>query len=124
MVDQKKEMMLRPCGQTMFVVGEEEGRTRLVLLVGTDVSSHFWLNILPFAVNPHLRVYLTLEDLTSVSHLMHVLPDVVPSFLVLRGGFFIDWFPAPLPDPHGPPEPQTLIKKAEQELQRYADVRP
>lgn len=114
-----RDVELRPCGQTLRLVDPD---TRVVLLVGTDISSHFWLNILPFATNPRLRMYMTLDDLESVSHRMHVLPDVVPSFLVLHGGYFVDWFPAPLPDPHGPPQPQALIKKAEQILQNY--IRP
>lgn len=117
------EHELRACGRTVKTAGAASGDTRLVLLVGHDITSHFWLNILPFAVDPRLRTYMTQDDLESVVHRIHVIPEVVPAFLVVHGGFFVDWFPAPLPEPNAPPQPQVLLGKAEQLLKGYC-VKP
>lgn len=117
----EEQREIRDCGKTVRVDGLNDAG--LVLLVGSDITSHFWLNILPFSTNPRIRHYVTVADLETIAHRMHVLPDVVPAFLVMYGGYFVDWFPAPLPHPNAPPRPQALIKRAEEHLQDYAMTR-
>ena len=97
----------------------------LVLLVGDqDVGSTFWLNILPFAQSAAMRYYITERDMRMLAPHAHVLPDVVPAFLVCVDGFFVDWFPAPMPALGRPPSPLALLRAAEEALTIYAARAP
>ena len=97
-----------------------KGLPILVLVVGCDVSSHLWLHILPLSSCERLRYYVMEEDMQSFYDKLHVRPRVVPSFLVCLDGFFIDWFPAPLPDMRREPSFSNLSLLAE--VERLLDL--
>jgi hypothetical protein len=90
------------------------------LVVGDGLTSHFWLNILGFSVDSSIRYYVMEEDLGAVAMLLHVLPEVVPSFLVFQSGFVVDWFPAPLPEPGCAVDPTVLLGMVRTRLSVYA----
>lgn len=98
-----------------------KGLPILVLVVGCDVSSHLWLHILPLSTSARLRYYITEEDMQFFYNKLHVRPTVVPSFLVCLDGFFIDWFPAPLPNMHREPtfSNLSLLTEVEKLLDLY-----
>lgn len=89
------------------------------LVVGTSLTSHYWLNILPLARNPCLRYYITEDDLESMVDHLHVYPDVLPSFLVFYHGYAVDWFPAPLPAPGCAHDPLQLVSSVQARIDRY-----
>lgn len=65
----------------------------MALVIGETLTSHFWLNILPLAQNPRLRLFVTEQDLIALGPRLHIRPLVVPCFLVFANGYVIDWFP-------------------------------
>jgi hypothetical protein len=92
---------------------------RAALVIGDTLTSHFWLNILGLSSDSSLRYYIVEEDLGAVCGLLHVIPDVVPSFLVFQSGFVIDWFPAPLPNPGCAVDPLVLLGMVRTKLSSY-----
>jgi hypothetical protein len=90
-----------------------------VLLAGTGITSHYWLNILALSPDGRLRYYITEDDFAAMSDWSHVKPTTVPSFLVISDGYIVDWFPAPLPNDGGIHDPVTLLSEVIQRLQTY-----
>ena len=90
------------------------------LIVGSTVTCHFWLNILPLAADPALRYFITVDDLQAVVDRLHVRPTVIPAFLVFcPQGFPIDWFAAPLPGAGEAVEHGKLLQAVRQRLRAY-----
>lgn len=90
-----------------------------VLVVGEELTSHFWLNILPLSQDRALRFYIPESDLVTLDEHLHVRPSVVPSFLVMVHGYPVDWFPAPLPGPAEAADPRELLGQVYQRLRQY-----
>lgn len=68
-----------------------------------------------------MRFYITEADLGRLADTgrLHVVPQTVPSFLVLRDGYFVDTLPAPLPAPGEPADPYTLLESVADRLRAY-----
>ena len=121
----EREPRAAPCEeQTLDAVGGTVRGQRTgvyaVLVVGDTLSSHFWLNLLPLARDPQVRHFVTVDDLALVAGRLHVLPDLVPSFLVFYHGFPVDWFPAPLPPAREAGDPAALVRTVRRRLADYA----
>ena len=104
------------------------------LVVGHQLTSHFWLNILPLCHDANLRYYITEDDLELLDDHLHVRPTIVPSrllprprpapacspsFLVFIGGYPVDWFPASLAASGEAVDPTELIEGVRRTLTRY-----
>lgn len=73
---------LVPVGNTLRMGGATmPPDVALVLVVGSTLTSHFWLNILPLAPESRMRYYVTEGDLGAMVDYLHVRPTVVPAFL-------------------------------------------
>lgn len=91
----------------------------LVLLVGDDATSQFWLSILPYATCAQMRYFIAEEDFLHMRSHLYILPNLLPAFLVVVNGFFVDWFPAPLTPPDQLKTPLALLTLAEEHLLLY-----
>lgn len=111
---------LIPVGNTFRLVGAPV--VCVALIVGPGLTSHFWLNILPLSPKSFVRFFVTESDLTKIAPLLHVSPRVVPSFLVFKHGFAIDWFPAPLPAANCAADPMALLRAVVQKTLDYNQV--
>ena len=114
-------MQLEAVGSTVRLAyeGMSYPAVHLVLLVGSTLASHYWMNILAMSGDIRLRYFLTEEDYLSMQTGIHVKPNVVPSFLVVSDGFFVDWFPAPLPATHSIQDPSELVASVRERLRDY-----
>jgi hypothetical protein len=77
------------------------------------------LNILPLSQDAALRYYITEDDLLCIQGRLHVVPAVLPAFLVFRSGYVVDWFPAPLPPRGEVADPVSLLQRVRERLRDY-----
>lgn len=91
---------------------------------GDALPSQYWLNLLPLCADERLRFYITEADLGRLvdTGRLHIVPQAIPSFLVLRDGYFVDTMPAPLPAPGVPADPYALLGSIAERLR--AGCRP
>ena len=109
---------LHPVGNTVRY-DRGHGRVIGVLVVGATLTSHFWLNILPLCHSDTIRNFITASDLQQICDRLHVQPKAFPCFLVLVGGYIVDWFLAPLPSPGEVADPQELIQAVLDKIVTY-----
>ncbi len=94
-------------------------RVLAALVVGSSLSCHFWLSILPLARDGALRCFIREADLAVLGDRLHVRPAALPAFLVFVDGFAVDAFPAPLPAGEPTADPLSLIAQVQERLRRY-----
>jgi hypothetical protein len=127
--------LLHPVGGTVRLLLREPGagsprgaepallpRVLGALVVGSSLSCHFWLSILPLARGDGgaLRCYIREADLAVLGDRLHVpRPAALPAFLVFVDGFAVDAFPAPLPAGEPTADPLSLIAQVRERLRRY-----
>ena len=98
-------------GNTVRYTNYKKNEVIGVLLVGGTITCHLWLNILPLCGEHNIRHFMTLQDMAFIADRLHVQPKVLPCFLVLVEGYFVDWFRAPLPPPGEVVDPNQLIQR-------------
>jgi hypothetical protein len=113
------EQAVRAVGNTVFHEKGAGSGAYAALVVGPSLTSHWWLNILPLAQDAAIRYYITEDDLLCIEGRMHVVPEVLPAFLVFRSGYVVDWFPAPLPPRGDLVDPVSLINRVRERLRDY-----
>lgn len=116
-----EEQWLEAVGNTVRHGRSPPRGVQAALVVADTITCHFWLNILPLVKEASIRHFLTVADLEAISDRLHVRPSVVPSFIVFRGGYMVDWFPAPLPRAGLAANPHSLVDVVKKRLLRYED---
>lgn len=109
-MDQTEVHRVQCIGNTVRYNNHRKNEVIGVLVVGGTITCHFWLNILPMCGDHTIRHFITIQDLSVIADHLHVQPKVLPCFLVLVEGYFVDWFRAPLPPPGQAVDPNKLIQ--------------